>query len=68
MKELKLIDGENDLAIDFKTGGDGDNGELLLYYLDAIFEQREGRLDAVIKKSHRCEHGVLKCGYCFPRE
>jgi len=68
MEELKLIDEENDLAIDLKTGGDGDNGELLLYYLDAVFEQREERLDAVIKKAHLCEHGVIKCPRCFPRE
>jgi hypothetical protein len=27
---------------DFKTGGDGDNGETLMYLLDIFFEERDG--------------------------
>jgi len=29
----------------WKSGGDGDNGETLMYILDIIFEEDEGKLD-----------------------
>jgi len=68
MEELKEIDNKNGLIMDFRTGGDGDNGEYLLYYLDAIFEERERRVDQVILESDRCEHDHLLCAKCHPRD
>lgn len=68
MEDLQKLDIENDLAIDLKTGGDGDIGETLMYYLDEIFERREKVADQVIKKSHRCEHDHLLCAKCHPRD
>lgn len=44
MKELMAVD--FDLCGDsfgWKVGGDGDNGETLMYQLDIIFERREAR-------------------------
>lgn len=42
MAQLKAADQRfGGLAFDFKTGGDGDNGEHLMYLLDIIFEARE---------------------------
>jgi len=39
VKELdwELLEG----YFDFKTGGDGDNGETLMYLLDIVFEERD---------------------------
>lgn len=56
MKQLKAADGRfGGDAFDFKTGGDGDNGEHLMFLLDIIFEAREsakrngpGLLEAVL--------------------
>jgi len=53
MKALKLIDFNlcNDCFC-WKTGGDGDNGETLMYQLDIFFEAQDNfaDLDALIKK------------------
>jgi hypothetical protein len=39
MKFMKDYDFNNcDMYFDWKTGGDGDNGETLMYQLDAFFE------------------------------
>ena len=43
MKEMQEVDLANDLAFDLKTGGDGDNGELLMFIMDIVFEQRENQ-------------------------
>lgn len=29
-------------ALDLKTGGDGDNGETMMYLMDIFFEERDG--------------------------
>lgn len=39
-KELAQLDFENGDAFWFQSGGDGDNGEHLMYLLDMIFEGR----------------------------
>jgi hypothetical protein len=39
MEFLQEHDAEDyDMAFDWKTGGDGDNGETLMYQMDAFFE------------------------------
>lgn len=43
MEEMQEVDLANDLAFDLKTGGDGDNGELLMFIMDIVFEQRENQ-------------------------
>lgn len=40
-ESLAKIDGENGDSFDFKSGGDGDNGENLLYLLDVYFERKD---------------------------
>jgi hypothetical protein len=35
---LKEIDSQNDFVFDWKSGGDGDIGESLMYQLDPLFE------------------------------
>lgn len=43
MEELKAVDKLNDYAAGemTDTGGDGDLGELLMFLMDIVFEQRE---------------------------
>ncbi len=42
MEHLKVLDFEiNDDYFYFKTGGDGDNGEALMYLLDMFFEMED---------------------------
>jgi hypothetical protein len=42
LKEVMEIDMEYcNLSLDFRTGGDGDLGEMLAYVLDMIFERRD---------------------------
>ena len=44
MKEINELDWQYLKGhFDFKTGGDGDNGETLMYLLDMIFERRDER-------------------------
>ena len=38
-RELANIDFENGDSFQFKAGGDGDNGEALMYLLDVYFER-----------------------------
>lgn len=40
-RRLGALDFENGDALCLKFGGDGDNGETLMYLLDIIFEQDE---------------------------
>lgn len=50
-KRIDTLDFANGDVFYFKSGGDGDNGEHLMYLLDIIFEQDELRreLDALEK-------------------
>jgi hypothetical protein len=38
-KHLARIDDANDCQFDFRFGGDGDNGEVLMYLLDVYFSE-----------------------------
>ena len=38
-KRIARLDEANGDSFDFKSGGDGDNGETLMYLLDIIFEE-----------------------------
>jgi hypothetical protein len=40
-KKLEKLDMENGDVFGFKSGGDGDNGEHLMYLLDIVFEERD---------------------------
>lgn len=40
-KKLDKLDFENGDVFCFKSGGDGDNGEHLMYLLDMIFEESQ---------------------------
>ena len=46
---IAKLDYENGDNFDFKSGGDGDNGETLMYLLDIYFEDEDNR----IKKSQK---------------
>lgn len=55
MHEIADVDwNHNDYHFDWKSGGDGDNGEELMYEMDIVFERR----DAV---NHR---GPIVCPWC----
>lgn len=41
MKEMQVVDLANGLAVDLCTGGDGDNGETLMYLMDVVFDKRD---------------------------
>jgi hypothetical protein len=44
MEHLKAVETKFGDVFDWKTGGDGDNGEELMYQLDSFFEyEGEGR-------------------------
>lgn len=38
-KQLRKVDTDNGDYFDWRCGGDGDNGEQLMYALDIIFEE-----------------------------
>lgn len=38
---ISKLDSKNGDFFDFKSGGDGDNGEQLMYLLDVYFEKKE---------------------------
>ena len=40
-RSIAEIDFQNDDSFCFKSGGDGDNGETLMYLLDVYFEQKD---------------------------
>ena len=40
MTEMRQADSDNGLVVDLKIGGDGDNGERLMYLMDVVFERR----------------------------
>lgn len=40
-KFISKLDGKYGDFFDFKSGGDGDNGEQLMYLLDVYFEKKE---------------------------
>lgn len=40
-RKLRDLDYENGDVFDFKAGGDGDNGEHLMYLLDVLFEEMD---------------------------
>lgn len=39
--ELRRINADNDWPMELEFGGDGDNGETLLYMLDIYFERQD---------------------------
>lgn len=41
MAEMQAVDSANGLVVDLRTGGDGDNGETLMYLMDVVFEKRD---------------------------
>ena len=43
VKAINEIDMEAGLHFDFKTGGDGDEGETLMYWLDEWIERNGGK-------------------------
>jgi len=46
MRHLRFLDNINGDYFDWRTGGDGDNGEELLYHLDMFFEMKDKRAAA----------------------
>lgn len=38
---IEKLDFENGDCFDFKSGGDGDNGEQLMYLLDIFFKEKD---------------------------
>ena len=39
-KKIKKIDNDNGGELDLRSGGDGDNGEHLMYIFDIIFDEK----------------------------
>ena len=46
MEHMQAVDMQEGLPFDLSTGGDGDNGETLMYLMDSYFEKQ----DAILKK------------------
>lgn len=47
-RELARIDDANGSYFDFRFGGDGDNGEVLLYLLDIYFERCDDEVNRIL--------------------
>lgn len=48
MRHMQKVDQEEGCPFDLSTGGDGDNGETLMYLMDSFFEQQEQDPEAIL--------------------
>lgn len=63
--ELDFIHGSDFFR--FKSGGDGDNGEHLMYLLDMYFEIQDANMTNNKSESYRWQvlfESVMRCSYC----
>lgn len=56
---ISALDFEFGDAFCFKSGGDGDNGELLMFYLDLYFKHKQGQLDEFISDLQSNSNGYM---------